>query len=38
VVDEEDPLTVWQTAHNLHPEVMDFKRLAVLVCAGDAPL
>ena len=31
LVDEEDPLTVWQTAHDLHPVVMDFNRLAVLL-------
>ena len=38
MVDEEDPPSAWEAAHDLHPVVMDFNRVAVLVCAGDAPL
>ena len=38
VVDEEDPPTAWEAAHDLHPVVMDFNRVAVLIDAGDAPL
>ncbi len=38
MVDEEDPLTIRQTAHDLHRVMMDFNWLAILVCTGDAPL
>ena len=38
MVDEEDPPTVRQTTHNFHCVVMDFNRLAVVICAGNTPL
>lgn len=38
MVDEKDPPTGRQPAHELHAVVMDFDRIAVLIEAGDAPL
>ena len=38
VVDEKDPSTGRQPAHELHAVVVDFDRIAVLIEAGDAPL